>query len=110
MPARVSWSSAGDGASRRPAGTRDLRSPAGPGAELAARRSAGAAADALARSPSGSRASGGRIARVVDEWRVAGRWWANEVRRDYFLVELDGGRLVELYREGELWYVTGTAD
>jgi hypothetical protein len=57
-----------------------------------------------------ARASGGRVARVIDAWRVAGRWWANEVRRDYFLVELDGGRLVELYREGELWCVTGTAD
>jgi hypothetical protein len=87
-PAQVSWPSAGDGAPSSPAG--------GP------RRGASATA--------GVRASGGRVARVIDEWRVAGRWWANEVRRDCYLVELDGGRLVELYREGESWCVTGVAD
>lgn len=54
--------------------------------------------------------SGGRVHRVIDEWRVAGRWWASEIRRDYYLLELDGGKLVELYREGERWCVTGVAD
>jgi hypothetical protein len=84
-PARVSWSSAAESS----AGSSIGRVP------VAART---------------ARASGGRVARVIDAWRVAGRWWANEVRRDYFLVELDGGRLVELYREGERWCVTGVAD
>lgn len=51
-----------------------------------------------------------RVARVVDEWRVDGRWWAEEVHRDYYLLELDGGTLVELYREGENWCLTGMAD
>lgn len=50
------------------------------------------------------------MTRVIDEWRVAGRWWEAELRRDYYLVELDGGRLVELYREAEHWCVTGVAD
>ena len=53
---------------------------------------------------------GGRVRRVIDEWRVDGRWWAKEIRRDYYLVELEGGQLVELYREGESWCVTGIAD
>lgn len=47
---------------------------------------------------------------MIDEWRVAGRWWAKEMRRDYYLLELDGGRLVEIYREGGEWCVTGVAD
>lgn len=55
-------------------------------------------------------ASGGRVKRIIDEWRVAGRWWTSEIRRDYYLVELDGGRLIELYREGQSWCVTGVAD
>lgn len=54
--------------------------------------------------------AGGRVKRVIDEWRVAGRWWVSEIRRDYYLLELEGGRLVELYREGESWCVTGVAD
>lgn len=58
----------------------------------------------------GKAPSGGRVTRIIDEWRVAGRWWATEMRRDYYLLELDGGRLIELYREGESWCVTGVAD
>ncbi|MEX2536274.1 MAG: hypothetical protein WD273_11830 [Trueperaceae bacterium] len=54
--------------------------------------------------------SGGRVTRIIDEWRVAGRWWATEMRRDYYLLELHGGRLIELYGEGEHWCVTGVAD
>ena len=54
--------------------------------------------------------SGGQVRRVIDQWRVATRWWAKEIRRDYYLLELDGGRLIELYREGEQWCVTGVAD
>lgn len=57
-----------------------------------------------------SRRSRGHVTRVIDEWRMAGRWWVSEMRRDYYLVELDGGRLIELYREGERWCVTGIAD
>lgn len=50
------------------------------------------------------------MTRIIDEWRVAGRWWATEMRRDYYLLELHGGRLIELYGEGEHWCVTGVAD
>lgn len=50
------------------------------------------------------------MARVIDQWRVASRWWASELRRDYYLLELVGGILIELYREGESWCVTGIAD
>ena len=54
--------------------------------------------------------SGGRVRRVIDEWRVDSRWWTREIRRDYYLLELEGGQLVEVYREGEGWCVTGVAD
>lgn len=54
--------------------------------------------------------SGGRVKRIIDEWRVAGHWWASEMRRDYYLVELEGGKLIELYREEESWCVTGISD
>lgn len=50
------------------------------------------------------------MARVIDEWRVATRWWASEIRRDYYLLELSGGMLIELYREGEAWWVTAITD
>jgi hypothetical protein len=47
---------------------------------------------------------------VIDEWRAAGRWWANEIRRDCYLLEFEDGSLIELYREAESWFVTGIAD
>lgn len=49
-------------------------------------------------------------ARVIDEWRVDARWWDRELHRDYYLLELNGGKIIEIYREGERWCVTGVAD
>jgi len=40
-----------------------------------------------------------RVARVLDRWRTGGRWWQGEAPRDYFLLELTGGMVVEVYRE-----------
>lgn len=56
-----------------------------------------------------SLARNGRTERVevYDRWRVVDRWWAQEVRRDYFRVATSGGLVGEIYRDmvsGE-WYL-----
>jgi|GEM_PF-2044846 len=51
-----------------------------------------------------------RVAHDIDEWRYVGRWWEQEVRRDYFLVETERGRTLELYREGDAWCLSRTSD
>lgn len=60
-----------------------------------------------ARRPSPSR----RVLTVVDRWRYDGRWWeARELHRDYYLLELDGGTHLELFREGEEWWAARASD
>jgi hypothetical protein len=98
-PGRVNWSSAKAGRGIEPLG--GTRQAGGRGAPHSPRGTSAATVN---------RTQGGRVRRVIDEWRVAGRWWATELRRDYYLLELDGGMLIELYREGEQWCVTGIAD
>jgi len=39
------------------------------------------------------------VTRVLDRWRAGGRWWQGEAPRDYFLLELAGGMVVEVYKE-----------
>lgn len=52
-----------------------------------------------------------RVLSVIDSWCYDGRWWeAEELHRDYFFVELEGGVRVELYREGEGWWVARVSD
>lgn len=50
------------------------------------------------------------VARVLDRWRYDGRWWEREVHRDYLLLELRGGGAVELFREGDAWWVARAND
>lgn len=50
------------------------------------------------------------VVRVLDRWRYDGRWWEHEVHRDYLLLELRGGSVVELFREGEAWWVARAND
>lgn len=52
----------------------------------------------------------GRVLQVIDDWRYAGRWWDRELRRDYYLLELDSGQVLELYREEGRWCVTRLQD
>ncbi len=61
---------------------------------------------------SARRASPGRrVLTVVDRWRYDGRWWeAREMHRDYYLLELDGGTHLELFREGEEWWAARASD
>lgn len=51
---------------------------------------------------------GYRIARRIDSWSYVGRWWANEVRREYQLLESDDGIWLELYCEGDRWWIART--
>lgn len=50
------------------------------------------------------------VARVLDDWDYVGRWWADEVRRRYRLLEGDGGRVLEVYEEGDAWWVSRASD
>lgn len=52
-----------------------------------------------------------RVVRVVDQWRYDGRWWEpDEVHRDYFFLELERGLTLEIFREGEEWWVARLND
>ncbi len=50
------------------------------------------------------------VVQVLDDWDYVGRWWATEVRRRYRLLEGDGGRLVEVFEEGDAWWVSRASD
>lgn len=50
------------------------------------------------------------VLQVLDRWRYDGRWWEHETRRDYYLLELQGGSTVEVFKEGEAWWVARTSD
>lgn len=50
------------------------------------------------------------VVRVLDQWRYAGRWWEDEVSRDYYLVELADGVRLELFQEGDAWWLSKMSD
>ncbi|WP_279231699.1 hypothetical protein [Thermus thalpophilus] len=50
------------------------------------------------------------MVRLLDRWRAGGRWWRLEPGRDYFLVEVEGGLVLEVYREGEAWVLSRVLD
>jgi hypothetical protein len=48
---------------------------------------------------------------VVDDWRYDGHWWEpTELRRHYYLLELDGGTQLELFQEGGAWWAARASD
>lgn len=52
-----------------------------------------------------------KVVSVVDAWRYDGRWWEEvELHRDYYLLELDGGTQLELFREGGAWWAARASD
>ena len=51
-----------------------------------------------------------KVVRVLDSWRYGGRWWRLEGRRDYYLLELEGGAVVEVFCCGDRWVLSRTAD
>lgn len=52
-----------------------------------------------------------KVISVVDEWRYDGHWWEpTELRRHYYLLELDGGTQLELFLEGGEWWAARASD
>jgi len=47
-----------------------------------------------------------RVAAIHDTWRIDDEWWRDEIARRYFLLELEGGRRLTLYRDlcRDLWF------
>ena len=39
-----------------------------------------------------------RVAAIHDTWRIDDEWWRDEIARRYYVVELEGGRRLTLYR------------
>lgn len=50
------------------------------------------------------------VLRVLDRWRYDGRWWELEIHREYYLLELQGGSTLELFREGDTWWAARVSD
>lgn len=50
------------------------------------------------------------VVRTLDFWRYGGRWWLDEPPRDYYLLELETGHIVEVYRAAEHWTLSRVAD
>jgi len=50
------------------------------------------------------------VRRILDFWCYGGRWWLSEPPRDYFLLELDSGHVVEVFRADERWVLSRVAD
>jgi hypothetical protein len=50
------------------------------------------------------------VRRTLDFWRYNGRWWQREAPRDYFLLELSDGRVIEIYRAAGQWLLSRVAD
>lgn len=50
------------------------------------------------------------VARTLDTWQHAGRWWRGEAERHYYLVRLVSGEVLELYQEGGAWTLSGIHD
>jgi len=48
-----------------------------------------------------------KVVRIYDHWRIGDSWWADEVRRDYFKVELDNGSVSNIYHDmvANRWYL-----
>lgn len=48
-----------------------------------------------------------KVVSVYDRWRIADSWWADEVSRDYFKVELSKGSVCNIYHDmiADRWYL-----
>ncbi|MFC1893506.1 hypothetical protein ACFLYR_05700 [Chloroflexota bacterium] len=49
-----------------------------------------------------------KVVRVYDHWRIADSWWADEVSRDYFRVELSNNTTCNIYHDmiADRWYLS----
>ncbi len=48
-----------------------------------------------------------KVVKFYDRWRIADSWWADEVNRDYFQVELSNGSVCNIYHDmiADRWYL-----
>ena len=46
------------------------------------------------------------ITHILTSWRYRGRWWLSDVAREYFMVECDGGLVLDIYCEAGHWFAT----
>ena len=48
----------------------------------------------------------GKKLKIIDQWRIGGRWWRGEAPRNYFRIE-QNGKLLDIYESpsggGEGW-------
>lgn len=51
-----------------------------------------------------------KVVRILDFWRYGGRWWVGEPPRNYFLLELSDGNIVEVYQAAKHWTLSRVAD
>lgn len=51
-----------------------------------------------------------RVVRLLDAWRVGGRWWRGETPSDHYRVELEGGATLRIRRQDGAWRVEGVDD
>ncbi len=51
-----------------------------------------------------------KVRYILDAWRYGGRWWRGEAARDYYLLELESGHVVEVYRSLESWVLSRISD
>jgi hypothetical protein len=50
------------------------------------------------------------VRHILDFWRDCGRWWLNEPPRDYYLLELETGNVIEVFRAGDAWTLSRISD
>jgi hypothetical protein len=60
--------------------------------------------------PKGGGETTALVARVLDDWDYAGRWWEVETLRHYLLLETVEGHTLEVFREGEGWCLSRLSD
>lgn len=56
------------------------------------------------------RVGGRRVRQCVGPWRIEEGWFASSVARDEYDVELEGGEICRIYRQGDRWYLRGSYD
>lgn len=46
------------------------------------------------------------ITRILTTWQYRSRWWQHEVMRYYYMLELQGGAIVDVFCENGRWFAT----
>lgn len=50
------------------------------------------------------------VTRVLETWRVGGRWWRGEAPSDHYRLEVEGGATLRVRRREGAWEVEGVDD